>query len=147
MGTKRTNIAAGTALVIAAPVALWGLMGQQDSEGFARSELTYSVEPYRALEGWATGIGVAALLLTTVATVLLVHAGRARTMAPHRWLVLLPLIAAGLFAAWGHRVLTAGEIGANIGAGLVLFGAPFALALVVVALSLAVHQRPVRPRT
>ncbi|MFJ9429317.1 hypothetical protein ACIRQY_06580 [Streptomyces sp. NPDC101490] len=147
MGTRRTNIAAGTALVMAAPVALWGLMGQQDSEGFARSELTYSVEPFRALEGWDTGFGVVALLLTVVATVLLFRAGRAGTMAAHRWLVLLPLTGAGLFAAWGHRVLTAGEIGANIGAGLVLFGAPFALGLVVAALVLAVHQRPARPRT
>jgi len=47
-----------------------------------------------------------------------------------RWLaVVLPLLAAAVLLGWGWRVLTAGVIGANIGAGLaVAFGGPLVVA-------------------
>lgn len=48
------------------------------------------------------------------------------------WSVLVPLMAAGFITGAGWRVMTAGVIGANIGAGLVvLFGSPLVAALLV----------------
>jgi hypothetical protein len=44
------------------------------------------------------------------------------------------LIVAGVIVAGGYRVATAGVIGANIGAGIViLFGTPFVAGLVIAA--------------
>ncbi len=55
---------------------------------------------------------------------------RRRASADLRWLaVVLPLLAAAVLLGWGWRVLTAGVIGANIGAGLVVaFGGPLVVA-------------------
>ncbi|WP_347726959.1 hypothetical protein [Streptomyces sp. CAU 1734] len=141
----RTNIMAGAGLVLAAPVALWGLMGRQDAEGFKPSELDYYMEPWRATEGWDTALGVAALLVTAGCAFLLSRAGRRGAMDPRHWQVLLPLVAAGLIAAMGLRVLTAGVIGANIGAGLFLMtGPPLIAGLLLWALVQTVRHRLAR---
>jgi uncharacterized membrane protein len=56
------------------------------------------------------------------------------------WAMLVPLAAAGFIAGAGWRVMTAGVIGANIGAGFVVFfGGPIVLVLLVWALALAVY--------
>ncbi|WP_207892098.1 hypothetical protein [Streptacidiphilus pinicola] len=58
------------------------------------------------------------------------------------WWVILPLVAAGTVIGFGERVLTAGVIGANIGAGLViLLGGPAVVGLVLGAVVQALMIR------
>ncbi|TDC35953.1 hypothetical protein E1211_15025 [Micromonospora sp. 15K316] len=48
--------------------------------------------------------------------------------------MLLPLVGAGILVGFGWQVMTAGGIGANIGAGLiVIFGGPILVALLSTA--------------
>jgi hypothetical protein len=120
MTTPRTLLPAAT-LVVAVPVAVWGLWGQQDAAGFRPSELDYAYRPPRLPAGLDTWLGIAALLVMVVAGAVLVQATRRRRLAAHWWGVLVPLMLAGAAVGVGERVLTAGVIGANIGAGLAVF--------------------------
>ncbi|MFE6285811.1 hypothetical protein [Streptomyces sp. NPDC057877] len=135
MTTRGTLLTAATALVTAVPVAAWGLMGRQDAEGVAPAELDYAYRPLDIADGPAALVGAAALLLGGLAAALLVRASRAGRLDARWWQVLAPLMVAGLVIGVGYRVLTAGVIGANIGAGLtMLFGVPVVAALVAWAL-------------
>jgi hypothetical protein len=52
------------------------------------------------------------------------------------------LLVAGMIMAYGYRVMTAGVIGANIGAGIIImFGTPLVLGLLVSAAVLAKRSR------
>lgn len=147
MGISAKNSLAGAALAIGAPLALWGLMGQQNDETAAPSDLTYTIEPVRALEDWATELGAAGLVMTVVSALHLVRATRSGALDPRRWFVLLPLTAAGVVAAGSHRVLTAGTADANIGAGLAMFfGTPAAAGLLLWALIQTIRLRARSPR-
>jgi hypothetical protein len=108
-------------LVVAVPVAAWGLWGQQDAAGFRPSELDYAYRPPQLPAGLDTGLGIAALVLALVAGAVLVQATRRRRLAADWWGVLVPLMLVGAAVGVGERVLTAGVIGANIGAGLAVF--------------------------
>jgi len=56
------------------------------------------------------------------------------------WSVLVPLMAAGFITGTGWRVMNAGVIGANIGAGLVvLCGSPLVAALLVWAVARSIY--------
>ncbi len=56
------------------------------------------------------------------------------------WSVLVPLMAAGFITGAGWRVMSAGVIGANIGAGIVvLFGVPLVAALLVWAVARSIY--------
>lgn len=126
--------AAAVTLIVTTPVATWGLMGRQDAAGFEPAELDYLVRPFAIPEGAETAIGVAAAVLAAGAAVLL---GRASRPGPDRfdgrwWEVIGPLLAAGLLAGAIWRTVTAGVIGANIGAGLaILLGGPAVAGLVL----------------
>src|SRR5262245_3231131 len=102
---------AATALVAAAPVASWGLIGQQDAAGFTRSELDYMVPPLDLAPGLETALGSLALLLAAAATGVLVWSARRGTFDERWWHVVVPLLFAGLIAGAGWRVVTAGVIG------------------------------------
>lgn len=53
-----------------------------------------------------------------------------RVLDPRWWAVLILLVVAGCIVGLGRRALTAGVIGANIGAGLFVFvGSPNVVAL------------------
>ncbi|MFF2024612.1 hypothetical protein ACFVW2_22745 [Streptomyces sp. NPDC058171] len=148
MGTNTKNSLAGAALVTSAPLVLWGLMGQQNEPESVPSELTHVIEPIRALEGWATGLGLVALAVTSVCTLYLLRATLNGAWDPRRWYVLLPLAGAGLVAAWSHRVMTAGTVDANIGAGLaVFFGTPAVAGLLFWALAQTVRLHDKRNTT
>ncbi|QPP08326.1 hypothetical protein G4Z16_20165 [Streptomyces bathyalis] len=132
-------------LVAAVPVATWGLMGQDDAQGLPPSQLDHAYEPLAIPAGVQTALGIGALLLAAAALVLLVRAWRRGTFDRRWWQVLGPLMVAGLIVGAGWRVLTAGVVGANIGAGLVvLFGAPVVVALALWAAGrgvwLALHR-------
>ncbi|MGV9311879.1 hypothetical protein ACWDR0_06745 [Streptomyces sp. NPDC003691] len=129
---KNTLVAA--VLIVAAPLGLWGLLAQRTIPGYPESERTLSTAPDWALGGWATGLGVVAVLVAGVCALSLVRAGRSGLFDPRRWTVVLPLAAAGLVVAMGHRVFTAGTADANIGAGLaVFFGTPVVAVLLLLA--------------
>ena len=126
--------AAAVTLIVTTPVATWGLMGRQDAAGFDPSELDYLVRPFGIPAGAETAIGAAAAVLAAGAAVLL---GRASRPGPDRfdgrwWEVIGPLLAAGLLTGAIWRTVTAGVIGANIGAGLaMLLGGPLVAGLVL----------------
>ncbi|MFJ4845097.1 hypothetical protein [Streptomyces sp. NPDC088733] len=133
MGKHPIRPLAAVTLIVSVPVAVWGLLGRQDAAGFRPSELDYLVRPFDIPAGVETGLGVAAAVLAVAAATVLGLASR--RPGPERfdgrwWQVLGPLVAAGALAGAGWRVVTAGGIGANIGAGLViLFGGPLVAAL------------------
>ncbi|MFJ2832878.1 hypothetical protein ACIPC1_35910 [Streptomyces sp. NPDC087263] len=121
MTNRGTLLTAATVLVAAVPVAAWGLMGQQNSTELPASQLDYAFEPLGISDGPAGVLGATALLLAGVGAALLVRASRSGGLDKRWWGVLAPLVMAGLLVGTGWRILTAGVIGANIGAGLVVF--------------------------
>lgn len=131
--SSRSALAAAAAvLIIAVPVATWWLIGQQNADGLPSSDLDYAVRPLSIGSGQETELGAVALLLTAVATAVLLHATRRQRFDPRWWQAILPLLVAGLLLGVGWRILTAGVIGANIGAAFtVFFAGPVFAALVV----------------
>ncbi|MBN0044935.1 hypothetical protein JS756_12615 [Streptomyces actuosus] len=135
MGKRGTQLFAALLLVAAVPVAVWGLMGRQDAQGIPPSELDHAFRPPDVADGTATVLGVVALVLGVLGAALLVRAGLRGSLDNRWWAVLGPLVAAGALAGVGLRILTAGVIGANIGAGLViLVGGPLIGGLLLWAL-------------
>ncbi|MFD9567050.1 hypothetical protein [Streptomyces sp. NPDC059994] len=112
---------AAAVLIAAVPVAAWWLMGQQNVDGVAPAELDYAFRPLAIGPAQETALGAAALLLALCSAVFLLDASRRGRFDARWWQVVLPLLAAGLLLGVGWRILTAGVIGANIGAGLALF--------------------------
>lgn len=66
-------------------------------------------------------LGCGSALVAIVAALLLTWASLRHGLDPRWWSVLGPLLFAGVLIGSGWRVFTAGVIGANIGAGLVIF--------------------------
>ncbi|GGX33521.1 hypothetical protein GCM10010383_74750 [Streptomyces lomondensis] len=130
---------AGAALVVGVPVAAWGLMGQQNYEGLPASELDYAFQPWDIGDGVAAVVGALALALAAAGATVLVRGARRGALDPRWWGVLGPLVVVGLMAGVGWRILTAGGVGANIGAGLlIIFGTPVAAGLSLWALAWSV---------
>ncbi|MDH6218232.1 hypothetical protein [Streptomyces pseudovenezuelae] len=135
MSTRGALLTAAAVLTAGVPVAAWGLMGQQDADGFSASELDYTYGPSPVTDGIAALIGAFALVLVAAAGALLVRAADRGALDRRWWGVLAPLVVAGLIVGVGLRILTAGVIGANIGAGLtIVLGGPVVAALVLWAL-------------
>ncbi|WP_159038819.1 hypothetical protein [Streptomyces sp. NRRL B-1140] len=133
---KRGIVAAGAALAGGVPVAAWGLMGQQNHDGLPASELDYAFQPWDIGDGVAAVAGGLALVLVVAGAAVLVRASLRGAMDQRWWGVLGPLVALGLMAGVGWRILTAGGIGANIGAGLlIMFGTPIAAGLLMWSLA------------
>jgi hypothetical protein len=135
MGTHSQHIrqtATAIVLVTAVPVATWGLVGQQDASGVPRAELDHAFQPLAVPAGLDTVLGVIALSLTAAAAAVLARAHRQRRLDRRWWEVLVPLVVAGLLAGAGWRVMTAGVVGGNIGAGIVfVLGGPLLIALLL----------------
>ncbi|MFE9768870.1 hypothetical protein ACFYPC_30875 [Streptomyces sp. NPDC005808] len=147
MMNRGTLLTAAGVLIAAVPVAAWGLMGQQNSTELPTSQLDYAFEPLGIPDGTATVLGATALVLAGACAALLVRASRSGGGLDKRWWgVLAPLVMAGLLAGTGWRILTAGVIGANIGAGLVVFFmVPAVAGLVMWALGRGVWLATRRP--
>lgn len=135
----RTGIPGAVLLVLSTPVATWWLVGDQSTVP-ASAEPDYAIRPWNispAAEGTA---GITALLLATAMTVLLARASALRRLDRRWWAVLIPLLVAGILAGAGWRVMTAGGIGANIGAGLyVMFLGPIFVGLVAWSVAATVY--------
>jgi hypothetical protein len=142
-------------LVLAVPVAAWWLVGDQ-------STVPLSMRPDYAFRPWRIGpvavraAGIGSLAAGGAAAAVLIGVTLRRRLDVRWWAVLVPLLAAGFIAGAGWRVMTAGVIGANIGAGLVvLVGGPVVLGLLIWALVFSVHlsrsggagTRPASPKT
>ncbi|AXE86608.1 hypothetical protein C1703_16515 [Streptomyces sp. Go-475] len=129
-------LSAGAALVGGVPVAAWGLMGQQNHEGLPASELDYAFQPWDIGDGVAAVLGGLALVLAGLGATVLVRGARRGALDPRWWGVIGPLVVVGLMTGVGWRILTAGGVGANIGAGLlIIFGTPFVAGLSLWALA------------
>ena len=126
----RTGIPAAALLVLSTPVATWWLVGDQSTVP-ASAEPDYAIRPWNISPAAAHTAGLASLLLATAMTVLLARATALSRLDRRWWAVLTPLLVAGILAGAGWRVMTAGGIGANIGAGLyVMFFGPIFAGLV-----------------
>jgi len=138
---------AGVMLVAAMPVATWWLVGDQSTE---TADPDYRIRPVDIGDTAEHVVGVGAVVLVAASVLALVLAGRCGRLDRRWWPVLVELLLAGGLCGAGWRALTAGVIGADIGAGfVVLVGAPMVVALVGLAvlewLSLRAQRR--RPRT
>ncbi|MEV6010946.1 hypothetical protein AB0M29_29525 [Streptomyces sp. NPDC051976] len=134
MRTRAILLVSAAVLVVAAPMAVWGLMGQDDYQGLPPSELDYAVRPPGVPAHLALPIGLVGLALAAAAGTVLVRGALRGAFDPRWWQVLAPLVATGVISAWCWRVMTAGVVGANIGAGIaVALGTPVVFTLLVCA--------------
>ncbi|MGC4763911.1 hypothetical protein ACLQ20_13745 [Micromonospora sp. DT46] len=138
-------------LVLCTPVAAWWLIGDLTGDEARRLaaegvELDYAIRPVSL---GATGdrvVGVLACVGVALALAWLIRATARRRLDRRWWWVLAPLVAAGVLLGLAWRVLTAGGIGANIGAGLmVIAGGPALAVLLIVAAVAALRMRRNRP--
>ena len=117
-------LALGTGLLLVS----WWLIGDLSSSGFSPDELDYMVRTPDVIERNSATAGVVGAVTAAVGLVvvsLLFLGGRLE----RRSLILIGAGAGcGAFLGLAARTITAGGIGANIGAGLViLFGVPAAV--------------------
>lgn len=129
--------AAVTSLLAAMLVAAW-LVGDLSYQGpvDSRLGLDYAYRPLPLSADTYTAAGIVGLLVLLPAAAI-----AARTSGFS--LVLTCAVGAGALTGLMYRVMTAGVIGANIGAGLALMaGGPLLLALMVTGAALAVRRRP-----
>jgi hypothetical protein len=136
---RRAALPAGTGLVLAFPVATWWLVGDLSTVP-ASADPDFAFKPFDISTATARAAGVAAVALAAVTLTVLVCLTVRRVLDARWWSVLGPLLAAGLITGTGWRVMTAGIIGTNIGAGFViLFGSPAVAALLTWALARSIY--------
>jgi hypothetical protein len=119
-GATWLTLPAAAGLVLATPVAAWWIVGPQDSAGFAPADLDYAIRPFRITPAAERAVGAGSVVLAVVTALLLGWATLRRRFDPRWWRVLGALLIVGVLIGWSWRVLTAGVIGANIGAGMVI---------------------------
>jgi len=132
--TDQSLLAATLSLTFGTAVLTWWAIGDQSIAGMDPNQLCYAVGPIHlpsVVEAVLAGVGAVLAVLSVLTFGW--HAIHRRV--DWRWwpaLLMLQLFAA--MAASGGRVVTAGVIGVNIGAGLIiLFGGPIMLALLISA--------------
>ncbi|MBQ1051041.1 hypothetical protein KBX50_21540 [Micromonospora sp. C51] len=126
-------------LLLGTPVVTAWLVGDLTGGAARRlaaegEPLDYAVKPVSLGAVGDRVLVVVAGVLLVVSLVLLIRATATRTLDPRWWSVLVPLVLAGVVLGLAWRIVTAGAIGANIGAGLVVLGGgPVLLILLAVA--------------
>lgn len=143
---------AALVLIVAIPVASWWLIGDQTNEAARQLdaegvELDYAIRPMTLGPVGDRIAGVLACIGTIGALGALVWGTSTRKVDSRWWWVLLPLVGAGALVGIAWRVLTAGGIGANIGAGLtIIAGGPLLAALLIAAAvaALQMHRDRIR---
>ncbi|MBX7264763.1 hypothetical protein KIF24_00970 [Micromonospora sp. Llam7] len=140
------------ALLLSTPVVTGWLLGDLTGEAARQlaaegESLDYAVEPVGLGEVGDRVLVVVAGALMVMSLGLLIRATATRRLDPRWWFVLVPLVLAGALIGLAWRIATAGAIGANIGAGLVvLVGGPVLLVLLGVAAVQAFRLRRRRNR-
>lgn len=133
---RRTDSVAGTALVLATPVATWWVVGDLTESGVDPRDADHWISPPSLTEATERVLGLGAAIVLLIATAVLVVSTFRGRVLPRWWGFALPLVGIGVFAGWSFRVVTAGVYGANIGGGFVVLVSP-----IVVAAGLAVSAR------
>lgn len=124
MGRRaRARRIAAALLFLAVPMAAWWLIGDQSESPLADY---YLLKPLDVRFGDERVVGIIATVVAVVGLGLLVSSHDRLRSRPSSWeLAVGALIAAEVASVYIYRVVTAGVIGANIGAGLMLmFGVP-----------------------
>src|SRR5215472_1781022 len=130
---------AAAGLVLAFPVASWWLVGDLSTVP-ASEHPDFAFRPLDVGRGVERAAGLASVLVAAVMLLMLVWFTVRHLFDARWWTVLVPLMAAGFIIGAGWRVMTAGVIGANIGAGIVvIFGGPLVAALLVWAVARSVY--------
>jgi hypothetical protein len=120
--------AAAVVLTLATPVATWWVAGDQSVD---IPDPDYAFRAPDISTGVEHAIGVTAVVLWIVSAVLVCLEARGGRFPARWWSIVIPLVLAGFICGYGYRVMTAGVIGANIGAGLaIFFGGPAVVMLV-----------------
>ncbi|WP_433389717.1 hypothetical protein [Micromonospora sp. KLBMP9576] len=135
--------------VLATPVASWWLVGDLTDDSIVAGEtgVSHVIRPVSLGPVGDPLVGVLACVAVVVGLAWLVRATSKRRLDARWWWVLAPLVAAGVLVGLAGRVLTAGVVDANIGAGLALIvGGPVLLVLLTVAAAAALHLRRSRAR-
>lgn len=121
--TSAVQVIAAIGLVLATPVASWWVM-----DVIATSEQLldpdYAFRPIPMDPTTKLLIGVTAVTFVVAAVFALVLTDPDWHFVRRWWTVVAPLLAVGAICGGGWAAMTAPVIGANIGAGLVLLGAP-----------------------
>ncbi|MER6756845.1 hypothetical protein ABT235_21975 [Micromonospora echinofusca] len=108
--------------------------------------MDYAIRPVSLGPAGDRIVGVLACVGVVLALAWLLRVTARRSLDRRWWWVLAPLVAAGALLGLAWRVLTAGGIGANIGAGLMLIvGGPALAVLLIVAAVAALRMRRHRP--
>lgn len=135
MGYGRNLLVAATGLPAGTLISIW-LIGDLSYDGPADGGLDYAVRPVEVSTAVVTAAGAVAMLALVVTAMI------TRRSRGARW-VLVTLAAAGAAVGLLYRTMTAGVIGANIGAGIAFFLVPpLVLVLLVTAAVLGVRLRP-----
>ncbi|WBB55489.1 hypothetical protein [Verrucosispora sp. WMMD573] len=135
------------ALLLSTPVVTGWLVGDLTGEAARQlaaegEPLDYAVEPVSLGQAGDRVLVAVASVLLLVSLALLIRATVTHELDPRWWFALVPLIVAGALVGLGWRIVTAGAIGANIGAGLVVLGGgPVLLILLGVAAVQAARLR------
>ncbi|QFY12251.1 hypothetical protein GBF35_41875 [Nonomuraea phyllanthi] len=138
--SRNTVWMAAAGCLIATPVAVWWLVGDLSAAVPPGTALDRAIRP-PAIDPWAErAAGIAAVLVVAGTAALLVRASHRRRFDRRWWAALLPALAAGALAGAGWRVMTAGTLGANIGAGLtIILGGPLVALLLLWSLGWSAH--------
>ena len=132
----------GALAVGPSPVVTWWLVGDL-SEDVTSPD--YLVAPPDLAGSTETMIGVIASILVAFGFTSLIVLNRRGRIAGRELQALLPLLAIGLYVGFSARVVTAGVVGANIGAGLlIMLGLFFIPAMLLLARRLMVRARTER---
>ncbi|WBB63375.1 hypothetical protein O7599_12980 [Streptomyces sp. WMMC500] len=143
---RQLSAVAAVGLVLSCPVWVWWAVGQQDADF---DDLDYAVRPPELPSGLEPVLGIGGLITTVVCAAVLLVATSLEWFDWRWWQVIGPLVLAGIGAAVGWRILTAGCVGANIGAGfVVVVGSPALIAVLAWAAvrSLQLTRDPRRRR-
>ena len=127
----RHALIASIVLAAAAPVATWSVVGDLSSPGITDPDYMFRPLDIPGPVELVLGLVATAAVLGSVwVLVRAFHRGEVdRAWSP---VVVFPAVA-GVVAGFSWRVLTAGGIGANIGGGLILLGAPFVVVALITA--------------
>lgn len=124
------------------PLATAWMIGDLSSRGFARHELDTAFGPYPVSHLTSVLFGTISIMLF-VGSAALVIVALAQRRLQKRWIPTgILLLFFGVMLGYVWRVVTAGVIGANIGAGLmIILGGPFLLLYLAVTLVIALMTR------
>jgi len=132
-------VPAAVGMVMAVPVVSWWLVGDQSSVP-AGAHPDFTFQGFEVGPSVERAAGIGSTVLAVVTMVVLAWAMYRRQIDWRWWGVLVLVMAAGFIVGSGWRVMTAGGIGANIGAGLVVFfGGPIVVALLICARAYSIH--------